>query len=81
MINPESQKILQGCKVEASLKDAKPLSNFQFLKIGYFTVDEESTKDHLIFNRTVSLKALGQKTNKQINYAIPKGVSCFRRPL
>ncbi|HHT61853.1 MAG TPA: glutamine--tRNA ligase/YqeY domain fusion protein [Bacteroidales bacterium] len=56
LINPESLKILQGCKVEASLKDAKPLSNFQFLKIGYFTVDEESTKDHLIFNRTVSLK-------------------------
>ncbi|HPB85579.1 MAG TPA: glutamine--tRNA ligase/YqeY domain fusion protein, partial [Paludibacteraceae bacterium] len=41
LINPESLKILQGCKVEASLKDAKPLSNFQFLKIGYFTVDEE----------------------------------------
>lgn len=56
LINPESLKILQGCKVEASLKEAKPLSNFQFLKIGYFTVDEESTKDHLIFNRTVSLK-------------------------
>lgn len=56
LINPESLKILQGCKVEASLKDAKPLSNFQFLKIGYFTVDEDSTKDHLIFNRTVSLK-------------------------
>lgn len=56
LINPKSLKILQGCKVEASLKDAKPLSNFQFLKIGYFTVDEESTKDHLIFNRTVSLK-------------------------
>lgn len=56
LINLESLKILQGCKVEASLKDAKPLSNFQFLKIGYFTVDEDSTKDHLIFNRTVSLK-------------------------
>jgi glutaminyl-tRNA synthetase len=34
----------------------KPLDHFQFLKIGYFTVDADSSEEKLVFNRTVSLK-------------------------
>lgn len=56
LLNPDSLKVLNDCKVEAWLKDAKHLAHFQFLKVGYFTVDQDSTPDHLVFNRTVSLK-------------------------
>lgn len=56
LLNPDSLKVLNDCKVEAWLKDAKPLAHFQFLKVGYFTVDQDSTPNHLVFNRTVSLK-------------------------
>lgn len=56
LLNTDSLKVLNDCKVEAWLKDAKPLAHFQFLKVGYFTVDQDSTPDHLVFNRTVSLK-------------------------
>ena len=55
LINPDSLKVVQ-CKVEGSLKDVKPLDHFQFLKQGYFVVDYDSTPDHLVFNRTASLK-------------------------
>ena len=56
LLNPDSLKVLNDCKVEAWLKDAKPLAHFQFLKVGYFTVDQDSTPNHVVFNRTVSLK-------------------------
>lgn len=56
LLNPDSLKIVNNCKVEAWLKDAKVLDHFQFLKVGYFTVDSDATKEHLVFNRTVSLK-------------------------
>jgi glutaminyl-tRNA synthetase len=56
LLNPESLIIKQNCKVEACLKEVKPLDSFQFQRIGYFNVDKDSTPDHLVFNRTVSLK-------------------------
>ena len=56
LLNPDSLKIVENCKVEAWLKDVKPLDHFQFLKIGYFTVDADSSENKLVFNRTVSLK-------------------------
>ncbi|MCQ2351729.1 MAG: glutamine--tRNA ligase/YqeY domain fusion protein [Paludibacteraceae bacterium] len=56
LLNPDSLKVINGCIVEKSLSSAKPLDHFQFLKQGYFTVDKHSTQEHLIFNRTVSLK-------------------------
>ncbi len=55
-LNPESLRILKGCKVEPSLKNVEPLDKFQFQRMGYFCVDYDSTSDHLVFNRTVSLK-------------------------
>ena len=57
LLNPDSLKILTGCKVEAGLKTAKPGESFQFMRQGYFCVDnKDSAEDHLVFNRSVSLK-------------------------
>ena len=61
LLNPDSLKILTGCKVEPFLKNAKPLDSFQFQRIGYFNVDSDSVDGKLIFNRTVSLKDTWQK--------------------
>ncbi len=50
-LNPNSWVKLEGF-VEASLADTKPLDHFQFIRTGYYCTDKDSTKDHLIFNRT-----------------------------
>lgn len=63
-LNPESLKILRNCKVELSLKSAKPLDKFQFQRLGYFCVDYDSTEDHLVFNKTVGLKDTWARINK-----------------
>jgi glutaminyl-tRNA synthetase len=60
-LNPESLKILNNCFVEPFVKDATPLSNFQFERLGYFNVDPDSKADKLVFNRTVSLKDNSKK--------------------
>lgn len=52
-LNPESRIVLNGCKSEPSLADAKPGEKFQFVRTGYFCVD---TKEPGVFNRTVTLK-------------------------
>ena len=57
LLNPDSLKVLTGCKVEAGLKTAKPGESFQFMRQGYFCVDnKDSAEDHRVFNRSVSLK-------------------------
>lgn len=57
LLNPDSLKVLTGCKVEPSLKAAKPGESFQFMRQGYFCADNrDSSPEHLVFNRSVSLK-------------------------
>ena len=56
MLNPNSLERLTHCYVERFLADVQPLDHFQFQRIGYFCVDKESTPEHLIFNRTATLK-------------------------
>ena len=63
-LNPDSLKILTGCKVEPSLGSAKPLSRFQFQRLGYFCVDYDSSGTKLVFNRTVQLKDTWSKINR-----------------
>jgi len=63
-LNPESLKILTGCKVEPSLASARPLDKFQFQRLGYFCIDYDSNPDKLVFNRTVGLKDTWAKINK-----------------
>ncbi|MFN2250518.1 MAG: glutamine--tRNA ligase/YqeY domain fusion protein [Anaerolineae bacterium] len=55
-VNPESVEVLHDCQVEPTLADAQPGDTFQFERTGYFTVDPESEKGHLVFNRTVTLR-------------------------
>ena len=56
-LNPNSLEILTDCKVESSLKDAVAPANFQFMRQGYFCLDNKDSKPgHLVFNRSVSLK-------------------------
>lgn len=63
-LNPNSVETLTGCKLEKSLCDVKPEDKFQFLRLGYFCVDKESTPDNIIINRTVALKDSWAKINK-----------------
>jgi glutaminyl-tRNA synthetase len=63
-LNPESLKVLTGCKVEPSLVSAKSLDKFQFQRLGYFCVDYDSKPSALVFNRTVQLKDTWAKINK-----------------
>jgi len=55
-INPESLEVITNVFVEPSLKQAKVEEAVQFIRKGYFCLDKDSTLDHLVFNRTVSLK-------------------------
>lgn len=56
--NPDSLTVLKNCKLEAALGEAVKGDKFQFLRHGYFCVDEkDTTEDHLVFNRIVSLKS------------------------
>ncbi len=55
-LNPDSLKILQDCKLEPSLQNAEAGDKFQFQRMGYFCVDPDSEKGHLVFNRTVPLR-------------------------
>lgn len=57
-LNPNSLTVLKNCVVEENLKDAKAYDSFQFVRQGFFCVDaKNSTADHLVFNRIVSLKS------------------------
>ena len=63
--NKESLEVLEKAYVEPSLSDAAPGSQYQFLRMGYFAVDTNSSSDKLIFNRTVSLKDTWAKMQKK----------------
>ena len=55
-INPDSLQVIPNAYIEPSLAGAKPGDRFQFLRKGYFSVDQDTTADKLVFNRTVTLK-------------------------
>ena len=56
-LNANSLEIITDAKVEASLEKAKAPANYQFMRLGYFAVDnKDSHENHLVFNRSVSLK-------------------------
>jgi len=57
LINPNSLTVLENCKLEKGLENAKAPSNYQFLRLGYFCVDNVDSKPGaLVFNRSVALK-------------------------
>lgn len=55
-LNPDSLEVLTECKVEPSLGESQPGDRFQFERQGYFCTDLDSSKERLVFNRTVSLR-------------------------
>ena len=63
-LNPNSLEILTACQVEPSLADAEPGYRCQFERQGYFSVDADSSKGQLVFNRTVSLRDSWAKIEK-----------------
>lgn len=66
LLNPDSLKVLENVKIEPFLvENAKVGEKFQFQRIGYFVVDPDSTKDKLVFNRTIALKDTWEKENKK----------------
>ena len=64
MINPESLVVVKHARVEPFLAQGKVGDHYQFQRIGYFTVDADSTEGHLVFNRTVGLKDSWKKASK-----------------
>jgi glutaminyl-tRNA synthetase len=63
-INPNSLTVLNTVFAEPSLKDTTADDRFQFMRIGYFCLDPDSTKDKLVFNRTVTLRDMWAKEKK-----------------
>ena len=65
-INPDSLQIKKNCLVEPALAEKKPGYICQFERKGYFCVDERSTKETLVFNRTATLRDSWAKIEKQM---------------
>lgn len=63
-INTESLQVLEGARVEPSLRDAVHGDRFQFLRQGYFCVDYDSSTERLVFNRTATLRDTWAKIEK-----------------
>jgi len=65
-LNPDSLEILKPCYGEPGLSGASPGNLYQFERLGYFCVDPDSSRDTLIFNRTVTLRDTWAKIEKKI---------------
>ena len=63
-MNPDSLKVLRGCKLEPGLSSAKLQARYQFERLGYFCVDNDSREGGLVFNRTVTLRDTWAKIAK-----------------
>jgi glutaminyl-tRNA synthetase len=64
-INADSLQIITKAYVEPSLSNSEVGNHFQFIRKGYFCLDKQSTKEKLVFNRTVSLKDAWAKEVKK----------------
>jgi len=63
-LNPNSMEVIKEAYIEPYLAAATLDTRYQFIRKGYFTLDTDSTPEHLVFNRTVSLKDAWSKGNK-----------------
>ncbi|MBT5107159.1 MAG: glutamine--tRNA ligase/YqeY domain fusion protein [Rhodospirillaceae bacterium] len=64
-INADSLEILRDCQLEPALADAPMGETLQYERLGYFCPDSDSTPDNLVFNRTVGLRDVWAKIQKQ----------------
>ena len=60
-LNPDSLRVLEKVYAEPELSNAKPEDRYQFMRIGYFCLDKDSTSGKLVFNRTVTLRDMWVK--------------------
>jgi len=65
-IDPDSLEVLSGAMVEPHLQEKNPGDHFQFLRQGYFCLDKDSTKEKMVFNRTVALRDSWAKLKKKL---------------
>lgn len=63
-LNPNSIEVIKQAYIEPYLATADKDAHYQFIRKGYYFLDKDSTPEHLIFNRTVSLKDAWAKGNK-----------------
>jgi len=63
-LNPHSLEVVSSAKAEPSLRDASTGSRYQFERLGYFCVDEDSTLERLVFNRTIGLRDTWSKIQR-----------------
>ncbi|MCA9188851.1 MAG: glutamine--tRNA ligase, partial [Planctomycetales bacterium] len=73
-LNPNSLQKLADCPVEPSLATARHGDRFQFERLGYFAVDDDSRPDQLIFNRTVSLRDSWAKVQNNMQKNMQKNM-------
>ncbi len=64
-INPDSLQVLPNVYIEPALREAKFNEGYQFIRKGYFVLDEDSSEEKIVFNRTVSLKDAWAKRNPE----------------
>jgi methionine--tRNA ligase beta chain len=77
-LNPDSLRVLKGCKLEPGIAGAAPGTVYQFERLGYFCADKDSTGDRPVFNRTVTLKDTWAKIEK--NVASPAAEAAGGKP-
>jgi glutaminyl-tRNA synthetase len=66
LLNPDSLKIRENVKIEPwGAGQSKPGDHFQFTRLGYYTVDPDSTDEKLVFNKTIGLKDTWAKEQKK----------------
>ncbi len=64
-INPKSLQIITNAYAEPALQHSKFEERYQFIRTGYFTLDEDTSEEKLVFNRTVTLKDAWAKEQKK----------------
>ena len=64
-LNPDALKVLDGCKLEPTLKSVKLGDPIQFERMGYFCLDKETTEGAMVFNRTITLRDTWAKLQKK----------------
>jgi glutaminyl-tRNA synthetase len=64
-LNPQSLEVIPRAKIEPFLAGGGSLSHYQFERLGYFSVDTQSTREHPVFNRTVGLRDALAKIEKR----------------
>ena len=64
-LNPSSLVVVPHAKLEPSVRGAAPMTRYQFERLGYFSVDPDTTQERLVFNRTATLKDTWAKIANQ----------------